>query len=169
MYQDKIEQKKPLEARDLMELIILPLTYKGKETQRKAVYEAIDLAKEIEDESVQGKALAGILSFSDKIIDRKLADEIRRCLSMTKVGAIIAREMEESEERGRLQGRAEGIAEGRAEGIVSSLLTVLSLKGEVPEELEKKIQSQTRNELLEQWLKIAAVAPDVRAFEEQIM
>ena len=38
-------------------------------------------------------ALAGVLIFSDKIIDKKLANEIRRCLSMTKVGAIIAREM----------------------------------------------------------------------------
>lgn len=53
--QDKIEQKEPLENRDLMELIILPLTYKGKENQQKAVYEAVDLAKGIEDESVQVK------------------------------------------------------------------------------------------------------------------
>ena len=118
--QFKIEKKQPLDDRDLMELIILPLTYKGKETQRKAAHEAVNLAKEIEDESVQEMALAGILSFSDKIIDKKLANEIRRCLSMTKVGAIIAREMEESEERGRKVGRAEGRAEGRA----SALLTV---------------------------------------------
>ena len=32
-------------------------------------------------------ALAGVLIFSDKIIDKKLANEIRRCLGMTKVGA----------------------------------------------------------------------------------
>lgn len=157
----KIEQKEPLEDRDLMELIILPLTYKGKERQQKAVYETVDLAKEIEDESVQVKALAGILSFSNKIIDKKLASEVRGCLGMTKVGAIIAREVEEGEERGRKAGKAEGR--------VSSLLTVLATKGEVPEKLEKKIQSQTRNELLDEWLKIAAVAPDIGAFEEQIM
>lgn len=173
----KIEQKQPLDERDLMELIVLPLTYKGKERQQKAVYEAVDLAKEVEDESVQEMALAGILSFSDKIIDKKLAEEIRGCLKMTKVGAIIAREMEESEERGkragraegRVQGRAEGRAEGKAEGRVSSLLTVLAAKGDVPEKLEKKIQAQTGNELLDQWLKIAATAPSVGAFEEQIM
>ena len=161
----KIEQKEPLEDRDLMELVILPLTYRGKEAQQKAVYEAVDLAKGIENESVQVKAMAGILSFSDKIIDDKLADKVRGCLDMTKVGAIIAREMEEREER----GRADGEARGRTYGTASSLLTVLSAKGEVPAELEKKIQSQTRSELLEQWLKIAAVAPDVGAFEEQIM
>lgn len=158
--QDKIEQKEPLENRDLMELIILPLTYKGKENQQKAVYEAVDLVKGIEDESVQVKALAGILSFSDKIIDKKLASEVRGCLGMTKVGAIIAREVEEGEERGRKAGKAEGRA--------SSLLTVLSTKGEVPKKLEKKIQAQAKNELLDEWLKIAAIALDVGAFEEQI-
>ena len=106
-------------------------------------------------------ALAGILSFSDKIIDKKLANEIRRCLSMTKVGAIIAREMEESEERGRKVGRAEGRA--------SALLTVLASKGEVSEKLEQKIQAQKKSETLDQWIRIAATVPDVGSFEQYIM
>lgn len=54
------------------------------------------------------------------------------------------------------------------EGQIASLLTVLSLKGEVSEKLEKKIQTQTKNELLDQWLKIAVAAPDVGTFEKQI-
>ena len=153
----KIEKKQSLDDRDLMELIILPLTYKGKETQRKAAHEAVNLAKEIEDESVQEMALAGILSFSDKIIDKKLANEIRRCLSMTKVGAIIAREMEESEARGEARGRA------------SALLTVLASKGEVSEILEQKIQAQKKSEILDQWIRIAATVPDVGSFEQCIM
>lgn len=70
---------------------------------------------------------------------------------------------------GRVEGRIEGQIAGKTEGLSDALLTVLSSKGEVSEKLEKKIQSQTRNELLEQWLKIAALAPDVNAFEEQIM
>ena len=163
--QRKIEQKQPLDDRDLMELIILPLTYKGKESQRQAAHEAVNLAKEIEDEGMQEMALAGILSFSDKIIDKELANEIRRCLSMTKVGAIIAREMEESEERGRKAGRAEGRVEGRA----SALLTVLASKGEISEKLEQKIQAQKKRETLDQWIRLAATAPDVGTFEEQIM
>ena len=155
--QNKIEQKQPLDERDLMELIVLPLTYRGKERQQKAAYEAVNLAKEIEDEGVQEMALAGILSFSDKIIDKKLANEIRRCLSMTKVGAIIAREMEESEER------------GKTAGLSLALLTVLSSKGEVSGELEQKIQAQKESETLGQWIRMAAVAADVETFEEQIM
>lgn len=71
--------------------------------------------------------------------------------------------------RGAEAGRTDGIAEGIAAGRVASLLTVLSVKGDVPEKLEQTIQSQTKSELLDQWLKIAAVAPDVATFEEQIM
>lgn len=135
--QQKIEQKLPLDEKDLMELIILPLTYKGKENQQKAAHEAVYLAKEIEDETVQEMALAGILSFSDKIIDKKLANEIRRCLSMTKVGAIIAREMEECEERGEKRGRAEGRKEGRKEARLDAIKTMVEL-GVTKEQILKK-------------------------------
>lgn len=65
--------------------------------------------------------------------------------------------MEESEER------------GRADGIAYSLLTVLSAKGKVSEELDQRIQSEMRNEVLEYWLKIAVVTPDVGTFEDRIM
>ena len=109
----KIKKNQPLDEKDLMELIILPLTYKGKKKQQKETQEAVNLAKKIKDDAVQKMALAGILSFSDKIIDIKLANEIRRCLSMTKVGAIIAREMEEREEFGRKEGKKEGRIENR--------------------------------------------------------
>ena len=167
--QKKIYEKRTLDERDLMELIVLPLTYKGKENQRNAAQEAVLLAKEIENEAMQEMALAGILSFSDKIIDKKLADEIRRCLSMTKVGAIIAKEMEESEAKGLAKGLEKGMEQGRAEGQIASLRTVLSLKGEIPKKLEEKIQEQTKSEILEQWLRIAVEASDIDAFEAQIM
>ena len=75
---------------------------------------------------------------------------------MTKVGAIIAKEMEESEEKGRQEGR------------IDSLRTVLLLKGEISEKLDETIQKQTKAEILEQWLRIAVESPDVDAFEARI-
>ena len=75
---------------------------------------------------------------------------------MTKVGAIIAKEMEESEEKGRQKGR------------IDSLRTVLLLKGEISEKLDETIQQQTKSEILEQWLRIAVEAPDIDAFEAKI-
>ena len=83
---------------------------------------------------------------------------------MTKVGAIIAREMEESEARGEARGKALGEARGRA----AALVTVLAAKGEVPGSLEQKIYAQKKSDLLDQWLRIAANAPDVETFETQI-
>ena len=83
---------------------------------------------------------------------------------MTKAGAIIAKEMEESEEKGRQEGRAEG----RQEGQLASLRTVLLLKGKISEKLEAEIQKQTKTEILEQWLRIAVESPDVDAFEAKI-
>lgn len=82
---------------------------------------------------MQEMALAGILSFSDKIIDTKLANEIRGCLDMTKVGAIIAREMEESEER----GRREGMQKKLHEQIRKKMLKSKSLE-QIIEELEEE-------------------------------
>lgn len=82
---------------------------------------------------------------------------------------------EKAEKEGhRMEGLGEAIyrrgsMEGHIEGQIASLLTVLSLKGEVSAKLEKKIQTQTKNELLDQWLKIAVAAPDVGVFEKQIM
>ena len=75
---------------------------------------------------------------------------------MTKVGAIIAKEMEESEEKGRQEGQ------------LASLRTVLLLKGKISEKLEAEIQKQTKTEILEPWRKIAVESPDVDAFEAKI-
>ena len=73
--------------------------------------------------------------------------------------------MEESEAR----GRKTGLIEGRAEGLSAALLTVLTSKGEVSKQLEQRIHDQKKSGLLDQWLRIAATAPDVGAFEGQIM
>lgn len=43
------------------------------------------------------------------------------------------------------------------------------MQNKVSEKLEQKIYTQTRSELLDQWIKIAAVAPDVREFEQRII
>ncbi|MCI9341291.1 MAG: hypothetical protein HFG94_11680 [Dorea sp.] len=44
---EKLAQGLPLSDDELMKLIILPLTYKGKENKKQAVKEAVELAKRI--------------------------------------------------------------------------------------------------------------------------
>ena len=83
--ESKISNNIPLNDEDMMKLIILPLTYKGKTLQRKMIHKAVNLAKRISDEEKQKFALAGILCFSDKVIEKNLAYNIAEELSMTKV------------------------------------------------------------------------------------
>ena len=81
----KLTRGEPLTERDIMELVIYPLTYRGKETQKKAVKEAIDIADRITDEKQRRIAASGLLVFTDKIIAKEDAEDIIRRLSMTKI------------------------------------------------------------------------------------
>lgn len=73
-------------------MIILPLAYPGKEKQRTVTNEIVELISQIPDQSKQRFLFAGILCFTDKIIDKEVAEDIRRKLDMTKVGRIIYEE-----------------------------------------------------------------------------
>lgn len=82
-----------------MQLIILPLTVRETDTQQALLKKAIHLAKELTNEYQQVFALSGIVTFSDKIIDKEYAANIRRWIQMTKVGRIIEMEKEEAVKR----------------------------------------------------------------------
>ena len=71
-----------------MEFIILPLTYKGNEQKNKSIKMAIDMVSQIPDEETRIFILSGIAVFTDKVIKAEYADEIRRLISMTKVGKL---------------------------------------------------------------------------------
>ena len=81
----KLTRGEPLTDRDIMELVIYPLTYRGKEAQKRAVREAIDIADRITDEKQRRIAASGLLVFTDKIIAKEDAEDIIRRLSMTKI------------------------------------------------------------------------------------
>ena len=89
---EKVEEKQLLDEEDQMKMIILPLAYRGKERQKEAVKKMVEMIKSIEEKNIQRFLFAGILSFTDKIIDEEVAEEIRRRLEMTKVGRIIYEE-----------------------------------------------------------------------------
>ena len=98
----KLEDGVPLSDDELMQFIILPLTYKGKEAKREAVKEAVYLAKKITDKKNQMFVLSGILVFADKIIDAKTAEQIKEVIRMTQVAQLLL-------EEGREEERSEGI------------------------------------------------------------
>ena len=93
---EKVERNEPLDDEELMGFIILPLSYRKKEEKEEKIRESVSLAAQIQDRSQQVFALAGILAFSDKLIDMETANKIRRMIEMTKVGWIIEQEKQQA-------------------------------------------------------------------------
>ena len=73
----------------LMHLVILPLTYKGEEKKQQAIKECVNLAKQILDKEQETFVLAGILAFTDKVINEKTKNYINEVLGMTQVGKML--------------------------------------------------------------------------------
>lgn len=83
----------------LMHLIILPLTYKGKKRKQESIRECVGLARQIKDKEKEAFALAGLLSFTDKIIDEETRKQIKEVLGMTQVGKMLMDEGRQEEAR----------------------------------------------------------------------
>ncbi len=75
-----------------MRFIIMPLSYRKKEEKEEKIRETVTLATQIRDRSQQLFTLAGILAFTDKLIDEETANKIRRMIEMTKVARIFEEE-----------------------------------------------------------------------------
>lgn len=92
----KLENNETLSDTELMQLIVLPLAGKGKEAKQQIIENVITLTKQIKDETKQVFVLSGVLVTTDKFIDEKYADNIRRYLSMTKVARLYEEEKQEA-------------------------------------------------------------------------
>ena len=97
----RVERNEMLTDEELMEFIILPLSYRKKEEKEKRVRETVELAVKIQDRGRQVFTLAGILTFTDKIIDRETASKIRRAIEMTQVAMIFEEEKQQALEAER--------------------------------------------------------------------
>ena len=135
----KLENNETLSDTELMQLIILPLTGKGKEAKQQIIENVITLTKQIKDETKQVFVLSGVLVATDKFIDEKYADNIRRYLSMTKVARLYEEEKLEAVNLARKDERRET----RLEMIESFIkagtdtLTLMEATGLTREELEE--------------------------------
>ncbi len=92
----KVGSGEKLDDREQMEFIILPLSYRKRGEKERKIQETVELAVKIRDREQQLFVLAGILTFTDKIIDEESAKSIRRVIQMTKVAMIFEREKEEA-------------------------------------------------------------------------
>ena len=90
----KVNSGESLTDEEIMEFIILPLTYKNKSDKQASIKESVELAKKIKDEKVMTTVLAGILVFTDKVIDEELGNKVKEWLMMTKVARLFEKEKE---------------------------------------------------------------------------
>ena len=86
----KIRAGEPLTDEDVMKFIILPLTVG--EGKQELIEKAVNLAKEVDDEEKQKFIIAGILTATDKFIDKNYSNKLKECLKMTKVGMLFEEE-----------------------------------------------------------------------------
>lgn len=105
----KIKKGQALSDEELMQFIILPLTYKGIEEKNESIKKLFELSKEIKEEKIQLFLLSGILVFTDKVITDETAKRIKEWISMTKVARLFEEEKIEAVnaaiERERQQAR----------------------------------------------------------------
>ncbi|AXF55276.1 transcriptional regulator [Salicibibacter kimchii] len=94
---DKIKRDDELTREELMQLSMLPLMHSTK-SRKEMTRESVNLARNIPDEREQVQVIAGILTATDKFVDDEFSTKIREWLSMTKVGRIIEKEIEQERE-----------------------------------------------------------------------
>jgi len=88
----KIDAGEPLSDDDVMRLIILPLTQPDKARKQKLIENAINLARQVQDEQQQLFIVAGILTATNKFIDREYSDMVKGWIKMTKVARLFEEE-----------------------------------------------------------------------------
>lgn len=137
----KVDADEALTDEELMEFIILPLSYRENEQQISALEKSIKLAKKISDEDMMTFVLAGLVVFSDKIISEELSNQVKEWIKMTKVGRLF-----EEEKQAELAKREAVISQKEAElsqkeAVISQKEAELSQKDIRIRELEAQIAS----------------------------
>lgn len=86
------------------------------------------MANEIEDPEVQVFILSGMLIFSDKVISDADANEIREWIRMTKVGRLIAAEMDEARRETEQKIAVRMLRKGQHIEEIAEVMEVLSVE-----------------------------------------
>lgn len=91
--EEKVRTGQLLTDEELMQFMILPLSYRTKEEKAQKAAEMAELAEQIQEREQQLFVMAGLLVFADKIIDMATANKIREKISMNKVEWLIRQDI----------------------------------------------------------------------------
>ena len=118
---EKIREKQRLDGKDLMQMIIYPLTFRKREDKQDAIQRMVEISDEIQDEKQRVFALKGLLVFCDKVILKEDAEKIRRMLMLTKVEQIIEKEKQDAIDNA-VEKNTEKVTKSVTEQIAQNLL-----------------------------------------------
>lgn len=115
-----------------MQLMVLPLTVKGKEGKQEIIVRSVELAKQIADRRQTVQVLAGILTFSDEVIDEAYRERIKEEMQMTQVGQMIFEDGFEQGTRTGIQALVETCRDlgGTKQDAMSRIIQMFSLSEE---------------------------------------
>lgn len=141
---EKVSGGEELNVTERMELMILPLTIKGKKEKQEYIQKAIELAKKMEDRRQGAQVIAGILTFTDKILDPAYAKRVKGEIKMNLVSQMIFQDgFDSGVEQGMNQGITMGITQGSAKKLIQQVCRKLQKKKSpetISEELEEELE-----------------------------
>lgn len=143
-----VESGEPIVTDDILYLAILPLTYRGVESKRQAIDEAIDIVKLIGNTDDAKFLLAAIAVANDKFMTQEQYATVERMLTMTGLGKaiyedIIAPGEREAEARGIERGIVRGKELGEAAATERIARTMLAMGHDVQHVMEATGLSET--------------------------
>ncbi len=153
---EKVEKNELLNDEELMKFMIFPLSYQKKEEKEKKLKEAVELAIKMRDREQQVFALAGLLAFTDKIIDQETACRIRRAIEMTQVARIFEEEKREAlkraeeeheEEKREALKRAEEEHEEEKRKELEQIVMKMLRRGDAPEDIASIITGYSQDDV----------------------
>ena len=112
---EKVKGKQRLTDEELMEFIILPLSYHKIEEKEEKIKETVELATQIADRQQQMFALVGIAVFTDKIIDKETANKIRGMIKMTQIAQLFEEEKQQEIQQALQQALQQASEDYKAE------------------------------------------------------
>ena len=92
----KIRNREDLEEKDMMQLIIYPLMFRGDKAKQEAIRDVLQFSGQIEDFSKQKFVLKMLLAFTDKFIKDEDARKIQEVIKMTKVERLFEEEKQQA-------------------------------------------------------------------------
>ena len=140
--EEKISRGEEISGEDQVHLMILPLTVKGKENKQRMIARTLELVRRMKNRRQKVEVLAGLLTFTDKVIDEEYRESIKEEIGMTQIGKMI---FDDGVKAGEKIGISKGISQGIERGAKRKLVELICKKlkkGKSPEEIAEDLEEE---------------------------